>query len=535
MPLPLSKERLAEIANQSFVTEENQASFGVEDKEDVAQTGYQGIVTSDEANSTADSADETLNNITVDNTGEGEGVEVSFYKSLFERISSLQGELTTSIENEKIAQDTLADNEAGTALDSLSSSSEGTAGGAADLGADANASNLILQQSIADTGIANLNILKTQMSTLSQYRSQFNEYTQQDIDSIARTAERSTMRQLEENDRVTRAMQFAGVVGGRAQFAPVVEQSIINDVVQEGLDRIEVINEKKNTAIREARKAEADFNIDVFEQQAELAKEYNNEIESTISDMNAQVRQAELDERDRIDFRQQQEERSSIILAGELIDATPDEIAKAAVANGIDYALLSKAVNDAKFEQSQRAFEGESNVLTLAQKRANLNKTRLENQKTEEDDVDGGFDETDSALLRQAGLEGATNDEKIAFLNLTKTEQNKLIATAQEEITEFEDKSINDVISDVVGENTMFSLGGTDDKIKAVASAFGINPTGWKNKTEANNFLKTIVQNIKTTYPEITDTEIKDYLKDIPEDATAEEITAYLQFARAGI
>ena len=389
-----------------------------------------GITTSDNAEAQLNAARETLDGIQVglnESVASGEVVSgntttdtttdtTNPFTALFERINALHGNLNTARENEKIAQDALSIDQAGTSLDSISSSTEGGTGGSTDLSADGNSNDPVMQ-AIADGGIANLNILNQQMSTLDQYRSQFNEYTQQDIDSIARTAERATMRQLEENDRVTRAMQFAGVVGGRAQFAPVVEQSIINDVVQEGLDRIEVITEKKNTAVREARKAEADFNIDLFQQQAELAKDYNDEIESTISQMNAQVRQAELDERDALEFKQQQAERSSLILAGELLDATPDQIAKAAVANGIDHALLSKAVNDAKFEQSQQAFETDSNKLTLAQQQANLNKTRLDNQKTT--DEDGDFDATESALIRQAGLEGATNDEKIAFLNLT--------------------------------------------------------------------------------------------------------------------
>jgi len=550
----MAKYNISEKANDSNYVSPYETGKGKYQSSGSTQTAYQkrqaeldskaGITTSDDAASILKTAKETLQGIQGNlnesvASGEVESSKTSKVENpltaLYARLGTLKKDLAAAKEKEKLAQETLANDQAQASLDAVGSSTEG--GGSAGESAISQFANQhpddLMVQSIADAGAANLDITMNLMNAIGQYREQGNEYTQQDIDSISRTAERSVERQLAENDRVTRAMQFAGVVGGRAQFAPVVEQSIINDVVQEGLDKIEVINEKKNTAIREARKAEADFNIDMFEQQANLAKDYNDQIEATFSQMNAQVRQAEKDERDRIDFRQQQEERNSIILAGELINSTPEQIAKAAVANGIDHALLTKAVNDAKFEQQGRDFDTASNKLSLKQQRANLAKTYNDMKGGSEED--GGFDATDSALLRQAGLEGATNDEKIAFLNLTASKQNEKITAHQKEASELEDQSVNEVIADVVGDNTMFSIGGNDDKIKAVASAFGINPAGWKNKTEANNFLKTIVGNLKTSYPGITDSEIKEYLKEIPEDATTEEMTAYLQFARKGI
>lgn len=321
------------------------------------------------------------------------------FAALFERINVLQTNLNAAKEAEKLAKENLATADVNAKLASQTSAEEVGKSAGADLSAGVDAVGKAAQgqttdtstiedpviRALTDKSVANVSILNQQMQALNDYRSQFNEYTQQDIDSIARTAERAVNRQLAENDRVKRAMEFAGIVGGRAQFSPIIEETIINDVVQEGLDKIEVINEKKNTAIREARKAEADFNIDVFEQQANLAKEYNNEIESTISAMNAQVRQVEKDERERIDFRQSQEERASLILAEELVDATPEQVMQAAAANGIEPGLLAKAVNDAKFEKQNREFETQNQALTLEEKRASIAKSyndiRLANEK----------------------------------------------------------------------------------------------------------------------------------------------------------
>lgn len=426
-PTPLSQERLAEIANQSFVTEDNQKAFGVDKKEDVAQVDYKparGITTSRDAENRAKAANETINNITTPSSDDNNP-----FADLFKRINTLQSDLNKAKASEQAAKDEAAGVDAGSALKKLNSAEEAGKGASTDMsaGVDAIAGRGGTEgiedatiRALADKTSANLAIIGNQMQTLGQYRQQFNEYTQQDIDSIARTAERSVQRQLEENQRTTDAMRFAGVVAGRAQFAPVPEQSIIAEVIQDGLDEIEVINEKKNSAIREARKAEAEFNVDVFEQQAELAKEYNNEIESTISAMNARVRQVEQDEREAMTFRQEQEERSAIMLAGELIDADPDKIMQAAAINGIDVGLLTKAVNDAKFEKQSRELDiksSEESILTSQVSRqldqARFNREGQESTESESDipkDVEQGFRSV--ARLSQADAEASWNDIK---------------------------------------------------------------------------------------------------------------------------
>lgn len=390
--LPLSPERLAEIANQSFVTETNQKAFGVDKKADVAVKDYKqvsGITTSDDAANRAKNADKTINDITTPSDDKNDP-----FKDLFSRINTLQQDLNKAKEAEKKAKEAQANADVQAKLKGTPSAEEAAATGNADMNAAATAINgdgttQNIQDPVirarADKMIANVGIINNQMQTLSQYRKQFNEYTQQDIDSIARTAERSIQRQVEENKRTTDAMRFAGVLAGRAQFAPVTEQSIIAEVIQDGLDKIEVINEKKNSAIREARKAEAEFNVDIFEQQAELAKEYNNEIESTISAMNAQVRQVEADERERTKFRQEQADRSAFILAPELINATPEEIQAAALANGIDPGLLAREVQGYQDERQMTNLDIEGKKMGLKLDEANLIGQRISNAINQEE------------------------------------------------------------------------------------------------------------------------------------------------------
>lgn len=409
-----------------------------------------GITTSKDAENRGKAANETLNNISPVTKGK----EVTNpLTDLYTRLGKLQADLNAKKEKEAAGMSTTtADTVQASGNADLNTATTAIAGG----GTTENIQDPVIR-ALADKTIANVGIITNQMNTLAQYREQYNEYTQQDIDSIARTAERSVQRQLDENQRVTDAMRFAGVVGGRAQFTPVVEQSIIHEVIQDGMDKIEVINEKKNTAIREARKAEADFNIEAFEQQSELAKEYNSEIESTISAMNAQVRQVEKDERERIDFRQAQEERSSLILAEELIDATPEKIMQTAVANGIDVGLLTKAVNDAKFEKQSQELDIQSkkesilssqasranDAARLGLERARFNREGQEKEKSDmPDDVKQGFrsvaqlSNTESEQIwtdiKDFGLNGETVKMWLDSKELTKP-QVKAIVSAHEQ------------------------------------------------------------------------------------------------------
>ena len=134
----------------------------------------------------------------------------------------------------------------------------------------------------------------------------------------------------------------------------------------------------------------------------------------------------EQDERERLNFRQAQEERNSLILAGELINATPEQIMQAAALNGIEPGLLTKAVNDAKYEASTREFEEKSNALTLEQKRATLAKTYQDINGSGSDDepvdiptdvergfISAGLSKTDAEdawkTMAQFGLDGAVS------------------------------------------------------------------------------------------------------------------------------
>jgi hypothetical protein len=517
-----------------------------------------GIVTSDSASRSVDQARNDLNTIGSTSGATSSGGQSDQLSALFEQLSSLRDQLGTAKENEKLQREKATDIELDTKLSTTSSSEEAGDTKETDLSRSIQAINTGANGGQADTSgienpvvaamtqttLNNLSLIEQQATRLNDFAKTMSEYSQAEVNDINATAMRAVERQIAENSRVQRALEFAGVRAGRAQIAPRVEGTLIHEIVQEGLDKINEIEDKKTTAIRAARKAESEFNYKLFTDSVQLAKDYNQEIEDSVTALKAEVRQAEKDEQDRLEFAQGQEERSALILAGELIDATPEQIAEAAIANGIDPSLLNKAVSDAKFEAEDREFQTADNALSLEQKRESIlssqNSRRLANEaaaRAAAGEDDDGFDETDSALLRQAGLEDASKDEKIAFLDLSQAKRNEVIKKHQESLEEEENTSLDSVISEVVGDQTwanFIAKDGMDDKFKAAAAEMGINPAGWRNKKEAENFLKIVVQNAKDRDPSIKDSEIKAFLRDIPEDATVEEITTYINFLRNG-
>ena len=269
-----------------------------------------GLVTSDSATNEVNNAQTTLNeigsNTGATTTGGGSPDQLS---SLFSQISNLRTQLADTQAAEKLAQENLTDQDLQVKLGGLENSEEGGESKETDLsrsidavnkGKDADTSTIVdpVQRAMTEATLNKLSLIEQSATRLNDFAKTMSDYSQADINDINATAMRAVERQIAENARTQRAMQFAGVIGGGAQFAPKAEASLINEIIEDGLDRIDIINDKKNSAIRTARKAEAEFNYQLFTDSVELAKEYNQEIEDHITQLSALVRQTEKDEKD---------------------------------------------------------------------------------------------------------------------------------------------------------------------------------------------------------------------------------------------
>ena len=386
-----------------------------------APTSNAGITTSDSASNAVEQGRNDLNNLGSDTgstTGSSNGIQDQLSK-LFAQLSETRGKLTEAKEREKVAKENLTNADMQSKLNAIDPAEEARnndlkdgVNAINDAGAggegDTSMVDEPLMKGMSDATINYVKATQGQITRLDAMRQSMSDFSQADIDDISATAARSVEREIAENARIKRGMEFAGIIGGRAQFAPRTEKSLINQIVKDGLDRINVIEENKNTAIREARQAELEFDYALFTEKVGLVKDLHKEIEDGITNLKAEVRQAEKDEQDRITFRQQQEDRNSVVLAPELFEETKDMTAeeqqaylsKVSVANDIPLGSLMREVQVARDEALDREFNESNNALVLQNRQNTLN-----NAGETTSGLIGDFNAKDSETLIANGLQ----------------------------------------------------------------------------------------------------------------------------------
>ena len=430
---PLTDVQIQDLAGQGIREGDTVAGKGVLRPggffDTPSTTPQSGIVTSDSASSAVDSARSTLNDIGSSTGATSKRSATQDQLSiLFQQLSDTRGKLTQAKERERLAEENLTDVELQSKLSKLGRSEEAT-GDDADLAGGVNAINRAgeggevdtsiiddpVLRGITDATINTVTSIQAQVTRLDDYRKTMSEFSQAEVDDISATALRSVERQIAENARVKRSLEFAGIIGGRAQFAPTTEGTLIHEIVQDGLDRIDVIEDKKNVAIRQARQAETEFDYALFTDSVNLAKDLHKEIEDGITDLKAEVRQAEKDEQNKITFRQQQEDRNAILLAPEIFeetkDMTPEEqqafISKVSVANDIPLGSLLREVRDYTPEPEKVAGGAKGAII-------------------------GSFSQSQSDRLRANGLENASIQDQRLFLEGSVSDRTDVLKRAGE-------------------------------------------------------------------------------------------------------
>jgi len=197
------------------------------------------------------------------------------------------------------------------------------------------------------------------------------EDTKRIIKSLEATAANQTKRIEKENARLAQAARVAGIVAGRGMYSPEEHEGIISEVIQEGLDRVADIENTRDTAIIEAKKAQREFNYKAYVEMSDMVEALSDLKRQTIIDMKDRLIEIETQEREKMRFDQEQADRNAFILAPELMNATSEEIYKAALANGIEPGLLAREVQAYKDEQAMNALdiEGKQQDIALQKER----------------------------------------------------------------------------------------------------------------------------------------------------------------------
>ena len=237
----------------------------------------------------------------------------------------------------------------GTTPTSAAAATEGDTANVA--GTDVPTGGDAIAQAMADSATNRQSVMQAQLAELSAFMEGADDDHQATLRNIQATADLQAKRVAKENDRLTQAAQVAGIVFGRGMYSPYEHEGIISEVIQDGLDRITDIENTAQEAKIEAKKAHREFRYEAFVQASEAVLALEEMKMQTIVDIGKRLQEVEAAEREKMIFDQEQQDRTSFILAAELVDATPEEIRAAALANGVDPGALMRTVADYKNEQ----------------------------------------------------------------------------------------------------------------------------------------------------------------------------------------
>ena len=216
-----------------------------------------------------------------------------------------------------------------------------------------------------------LDVLKSQMADAD-------EDTNFMVRQIESMANQQIQRQEKANEKVVAGAFTANLAAGLVQYQPETHSGIIQETINEGLALIQDIEFKAMENKYQAKKDLRDFNYKGYLDSQKLVTEYNDLKNKTIISMYEQIQKAETDARESIKFDNEQADRTALIIAPELINATPEQIAAAAAANGIEIGALTRAVNEYKQEQELYGLDVQS-------KEASIRSSNIENQPTEKE------------------------------------------------------------------------------------------------------------------------------------------------------
>ena len=239
--------------------------------------------------------------------------------------------------------------------------------------------------------------ISSQLEVLKSQMADADDDTKFMIRQIDNMANQQIRRQEKANESMVRGAKVAGLTAGIAQYSPETHSGIVQDTINEGLALIQDIEFKAMEKKYEAKKDLRDFNYKGYLESQKLVTEYNDLKNKTIISMYEQIQKAETDAREAIKFDNEQADRNALILAPELINATPDMITKTAIANGIEVGALMRAVNDVKYEQQSRELELTSKRESIATSR---DARRRANEKTVEEEKPMSFSDLTAASER---------------------------------------------------------------------------------------------------------------------------------------
>ena len=230
--------------------------------------------------------------------------------------------------------------------------------------------------------------LEADYNRLNEMVAKKEERTKEQV-ALINTSIKNQEAQLKVEQRKRMASEgMAGVLSGRSLYSPEEHQGLIQEVVQDGILKLQEIQIEGFKLKNEMWDNFDNYEFEKYTKKSEVLKEYNKLELDTVTAIQTHLQNIAKTQQEKIVFDQQQMDRSSLILAGELVGASDATIRETATANGVDYGLLKKAVEDANYEQQSRALDitaKNESILTSRQSRY------LASIKANQDGKDTGF------------------------------------------------------------------------------------------------------------------------------------------------
>ncbi len=220
--------------------------------------------------------------------------------------------------------------------------------------------------------VATSNQLEQDAVRLNEMVEKKEERTKQQVALIGQSVKNQTEQLKVEQRKRMAAEGMASVLSGRSLYSPEEHQGLIQEVVQDGILKLQEIQLEGYKLQNEMWDNFENYEFEAYTKKSEILKEYNKLELDTVTAVQTRLQTIAKTAQEKMVFDQTQMDRNSLILAEELVGASDAAIRQTATEQGIDYGLLKRAVADATDVHDTRAFNKEDRALSLTEKRLSI-------------------------------------------------------------------------------------------------------------------------------------------------------------------
>lgn len=196
--------------------------------------------------------------------------------------------------------------------------------------------------------------IQADATRLSEMVARKEERTQQQVALVGQSIKNQEAQVKVEQRKRLSAQGMAGMLSGRSLYSPEEHQGLIQEVVQDGILKLQEIQIEGFKLQNEMWDDFENYEYEAYTKKSEMLKEFNKLELDTVTAIQTRLQAVAKAEQEKLVFDQEQMDRASFVLAPELVNAAPEQIREVALSNGIEPGLLAREVE--AYKQSQEIF-----------------------------------------------------------------------------------------------------------------------------------------------------------------------------------